>query len=157
MSIRRRSHAPRTGSIDRRRAAAYLARIVTQQSDKSWQYGQTAATLLVAYLLVLQGIALGLSIGARAGQGALSGAVCLTARESVDNRSQAPRSATQGMDACCLQHCSGLDGGVVAAAPADHAPDGHFASLLSPPRETALLPRREVLPLGARAPPSRAA
>ncbi|OBS54053.1 hypothetical protein A8B73_02050 [Methylosinus sp. 3S-1] len=130
---------------------------MTQQSDKSRQYGQTAATLLVAYLFVLQGIALGLSIGARAGQGALGGAVCLTARASVDNRSQAPRPASHGMDACCLQHCSGLDGGVVAAGPAYQAPAAQYASLLSPPRETILLPRREVLPLGARAPPSRVA
>ncbi|WP_370631342.1 DUF2946 family protein [Methylosinus sp. Sm6] len=130
---------------------------MTQKSDKSWQYGQTAATLLVAYLFVLQGIALGVSIGARAGQGALGGAVCLTARASVDSRSQAPRPASHSFDACCLQHCSGLDGGAVAATTGYEAPTALYASLLSPPRETALLPRREVLPLGARAPPSRVA
>jgi hypothetical protein len=130
---------------------------VTQQTDKSWQYGQTAATLLVAYLFVLQGIALGLSIGARAGQGGPGSVVCLTARPTVDDRSQAPRPASHGIDACCLQHCSGLDGGAVAAAAGFEAPAGQYATLLSPPLEAPFLPRREVLPLGARAPPSRLA
>lgn len=128
---------------------------VTQQTDKSWQYGQTAATLLVAYLLVLQGIALGVTIGARAGQGALGSAVCLTARAAVDSRSEAPRPASHGFEICCLQHCSGLDSGAVGTAAGYEAPVAAYASLVSPPLELAALPRREVLPLGARAPPVR--
>lgn len=130
---------------------------MTQQSDKSRQYGQTAATLLVAYLLVLQGVALGLTIGARAGQGALGSVVCLTARTAVDNRSEAPRPASHGLETCCLQHCSGLDSAAVGTAAGFESPVALYASLVSPPRATAALPRREVLPLGARAPPARLA
>lgn len=127
---------------------------MTQQLDKTRQYGQTAATLFVAYLFVLQGIALGLAIGSRAGLGVPGSAVCLTARTAVDNRSEGPRPASHGIDACCLQHCSGLDGGVVGAAAAADAPPRLYGSLLTPPLEAGVIPRREILPLGARGPPS---
>lgn len=127
---------------------------MTQQIDKTRQIGQTAATLLVAYLFVLQGIALGLAIGSRAGLGAQGTAVCLTARTAVDNRTDGPRPASHSFDACCLQHCSGMDGGVIGAAAGADAPPTLYGSLLTPPLEAGVLPRRENLPLGARAPPS---
>jgi hypothetical protein len=125
---------------------------VTQQSDKSRQYGQTAATLLVAYLLVLQGLAAGLVIGARAGQSALGSAICVTAK-AVDERSQGPRAPAHGLDACCVQHCTGLDGGVIGSFAELEPPHAPEAGILLPLRESSGHKRLAQLPVGARAPP----
>jgi hypothetical protein len=130
---------------------------VTQQNDKSRQYGQTAATLLVAYLLVLQGLAAGLVVGARAGQNVLGSAICLTAKtSSVDEGSQGPRAPAHGMDACCVQHCTGLDGGVVGGFAELDAPPSPEVGILLPLRESGGHKRLAQLPVGARAPPALA-
>jgi hypothetical protein len=129
---------------------------VTQQTDKTWQYGQTAATLLVAYLFVLQGLAAGLTIGARSGQSAFVNAICLSARSgATDDKSQSPRTGSHGLHACCVQHCSGFDEGVLGDTAAPTAPPLVFASALSPLRAFGHVSRRDILPVGARAPPSR--
>jgi hypothetical protein len=128
---------------------------VTQQNDKSWQYGQTAATLLVAYLLVLQGLAAGLAVGARAGQSAFGGAVCVTSRTAgAEQRSQGPRAPAHSMDACCVQHCIGLDGGVAGGFVGLDPPRSPLASVLTPLRESLHVERLARLPVGARAPPA---
>jgi hypothetical protein len=142
-------------SIDHASGAAYLGAIVTQQNDKSWQYGQTAATLLVAYLLVLQGLAAGLVVGARAGQNVLGSAICLTAKTTADD-SQGPRAPAHGMDACCVQHCTGLDGGVIGGFAALDPPPSPLAGILLPLRESGGHKRLAQLPVGARAPPALA-
>jgi len=130
---------------------------VTQQSDKSWQYGQTAATLLVAYLLVLQGLTAGLVVGARAGQSAFGGAICVTAKTAAaEQRSQGPRAPVRGMDACCVQHCAGLDGGVAGGFAGLDAPRSLLAGVLTPLRASLDVERLAQLPVGARAPPALA-
>ncbi|MBG0810746.1 hypothetical protein IY145_15345 [Methylosinus sp. H3A] len=130
---------------------------MTQQNDKSWQYGQTAATLLVAYLLVLQGLTAGLVVGARAGQNVLGSAICLTAKTTaVDENSQGPSAPAQRMDACCVQHCTGLDGGVIGRFVELDAPRSPVAGRLLPLRESGGHKRLAQLPVGARAPPSLA-
>jgi hypothetical protein len=126
---------------------------VTQQSDRSRQYGQTAATLLVAYLLVLQGLAAGLAVGARAGQSALGSAICLTAKAAADENSQGPRAPVHRMDACCIQHCTGLDGGVIGGFAEFDPPHSPEAGLLLPLRVSGGHNRLTQLPVGARAPP----
>jgi hypothetical protein len=132
--------------------------MVNQQNEKNWQYGQAAATLLVAYLFVLQGMAVGLAIGANAGRAAFGNAVCVTARAvSSDERPDSPGGGAHGLDACCVQHCSGLDGGALEAV-ADFASPPVVHGTLVPPREADDgFQRRDLLPVGARAPPSRAA
>jgi hypothetical protein len=143
----------RDGSIDHAGRAAYLGPIVTQQSDKTRQYGQTAATLLVAYLLVLQGLAAGLVVGARAGQN-VNSAICLSAKATtVDEGSQGPRAPAHRMDACCLQHCTGLDGGVLGDFAELDAPRSPEIGVLAPLRESGGHKRLAQLPVGARAPP----
>ena len=127
---------------------------MTQQNDKSWQYGQTAATLLVAYLLVLQGLTAGLVVGARAGQSVLGSTICLTAKTAAaDESSQGPGAPAHGMDACCVQHCTGLDGGVIGGFAELDAPRSPEAGILQPPRESGGHKRLAQLPVGARAPP----
>ncbi|WP_166141766.1 DUF2946 family protein [Methylosinus sp. RM1] len=127
---------------------------MTQQNEKSWQYGQTAATMLVAYLLVLQGLAAGIVVGARAGQTVLGSTICVTARPaSVDDGSQGPRAPAHGMDACCVQHCTGLDGGVLGGFAELDAPPSPKASVLQPLHESGGHKRLAQLPVGARAPP----
>lgn len=125
---------------------------MTQQSDKSRQYGQTAATLLVAYLLVLQGLAAGLVVGARAGQN-VGSAICLTAKTAADENSQGPRAPAHRIDACCVQHCTGLDGGVIGGFAELDPPHSPEAGLLLPLRESGGHKRLAQLPVGARAPP----
>lgn len=130
---------------------------MTQQTEKTWQYGQAAATLLVAYMFVLQGLAVGFVIGARP-VGGPSDVVCLSAGgKSSSGKPAGPSRSAHDVDACCVQHCSGLDGGVVAAFVQPAPPLAAYASVLAPFSDIGLAPRAGALPVGARAPPFSAA
>ncbi|PWB80946.1 MAG: hypothetical protein C3F11_16610 [Methylocystaceae bacterium] len=130
---------------------------MTQQTDRTWQYGQTAATLLVAYMFVLQGLAVGLAFGAQSARGGYGNAICLSARSTpASGKPAGPSRASHGLDACCVQHCSGLDDGVVAGFVEPPSPVAAHATLLTPLSDSGYVRRRATLPVGARAPPSAA-
>lgn len=130
---------------------------MTQQTDKTWQYGQAAATLLVAYMFVLQGLAVGFAVGASSARG-VDESVCLTARAAPSNGKPAgPSRGSHGLDACCIVHCSGLGDGVVASFVPPIAPLPAHAELLAPLSDSGDAGHRDTLPVGARAPPSLAA
>lgn len=89
-----------------------------------------------------------------AGQTVLGSTICVTARSaSVDDGSQGPRAPAHGMDACCVQHCTGLDGGVLGGFAELDAPPSPKASVLQPLHESGGHKRLAQLPVGARAPP----
>jgi hypothetical protein len=123
---------------------------MTAKAPKTWQVGSTTASLLVASLLVLQGLVIGFaSIRGEAGLSANSICVTKDGARSGDPSAPAPRHAHG--DQCCVFHCSG---GVPAASSwqealvrVSHARDawsGDEASAFSP---------WPTLPVGSRAPP----
>lgn len=130
---------------------------MTQQTEKTWQYGQAAATLLVAYMFVLQGLAAGFVIGARS-VGGPSELICLNAgAKPSGDKPAGPSRGSHAMDACCVQHCSGLGDGVLAEFVQPAPPVAAYASVLAPLFDIGHRPRAGALPVGARAPPSSAA
>lgn len=131
---------------------------MTQQTDRTWQYGQTAATLLVAYMFVLQGLAAGFIVGATSVRGGYGNAICLTTRTTpASGKPAGPGRASHGVDACCVQHCSGLGDGVPEGFAQPPCPTAAHATLLAPLSESSEVWRRATLPVGARAPPASAA
>ena len=114
--------------------------------------GSTASSLLVAYLLVLQGVMVAMSgFGALAGPG--SGVLCATqgiAEASKDPA--APLETPSHKDLCCVLHCSGANApppSALSLAPPSavvHESARHrgVAAERSP---------RLLLPVGPRAPP----
>jgi hypothetical protein len=124
-------------------------------SDRLRQMRPRAATLLAAYMLVLQGLALGFANGATSGYGQ----VCLTgARTAERNAPATPSRPSPHSDLCCVVHCSGLDGAALAAAFGGDSPrlashrDAPSLAANEPPRSV-----RAMFPLGSRAPPQTAA
>ncbi|MGD9542686.1 MAG: DUF2946 family protein [Methylocystis sp.] len=122
---------------------------------KTWQYGSTAVTLLVAYLFVLQGLAVGASFSGRA-PGLFGGAICF-------NKSSGPlsgdpatpaRPARHGGDVCCVMHCASL-GGATAASPfvGETPPPAAYSTIKLAFDESFLRPEAATPPLGSRAPP----
>lgn len=78
--------------------------------DRSRHFGATAATLLVAYLLVLQGIAAGAVTSAR-GSALFADAICLSKSSgSLDGAPGAPIRPSRHGDACCVFHCVSMGG-----------------------------------------------
>lgn len=129
-----------------------------QQTDRTWQYGQAAATLLVAYMFVLQGLAVGFVIGAKSVRGGYGNAICLTTRATpASGKPAGPNRASPGLDACCVQHCSGLGDGVLAGSIQPPCPTAVHATLLTPLSDRDVAQKRATLPVGARAPPAVAA
>jgi hypothetical protein len=128
--------------------------MLSRQTDRTWQYGQAAATLLVAYMFVLQGIAAGLAAGPTYARGP-GESICLTVRSSpLGGKPAGPSRDEHGAGACCIQHCSGLDNGVVAGAPDVVLAAPRLAATLSPLSAPDIGLFRGSLPVGARAPPS---
>lgn len=82
--------------------------------NRTKHFGSTAATLLVAYLLILQGIAAGAVTSAR-GSALFADAICLSKNAGpLDGAPGAPIRPSRHGDACCVIHCASLGG---AAAP----------------------------------------
>jgi hypothetical protein len=86
------------------------------RSAKSRHVGTTAATLLVAYLLVLQGLAAGAVTSAR-GAALFADAICLNKSSGpMDGAPGGPIRPPRHADACCVFHCTSL-GGATAPSP----------------------------------------
>jgi hypothetical protein len=121
---------------------------------KTWQFGSTAVTLLVAYLFVLQGFAVGVSFSGRA-SGLFANAICF-------NKSSGPlsgdpvtpaRPARHG-DVCCVVHCASLGGATAASAfVGETPPPASYATIKLAFDKTSLHPETSTPPLGSRAPP----
>ncbi|MGD9539864.1 DUF2946 family protein [Methylocystis sp.] len=123
---------------------------------RTWQCGSTAVTLLVAYLLVLQGFAIGVSFSGRSSS-LFASAICF-------NKSSGPlsgdpatpaRPARQGGDVCCVVHCASLGGATAASAfvGEPRPPAAAFSTIKLAFDETSLFPEASTPPLGSRAPP----
>jgi len=83
---------------------------MTPRTTRNRHFGSTAATLLVAYLLVLQGIAAGAVTSAR-GSALFADAICLSKGSgSLDGDGGAPIRPTRHGDACCVVHCATMGG-----------------------------------------------
>lgn len=136
---------PTTGS----RPAGASRRAVSQQADRAWPYGQAAATLLIAYLIVLQGFAAGFAGAKLSGGGRFAGAVCVTAAFPAGEERKAPVSAHR-FDLCCVYHCSGL----AANFAGPRAPLSIDAKIDAPARAERVAMRHEASFARARAPPS---
>jgi hypothetical protein len=128
---------------------------MTSRIEKLRQFGP-AATLLVAYLLVLQGLAVGFATNGRAAASGLFGnSICLTTPEAARNSDPAaPARSASHKDSCCIFHCSGMGvapepgcSGETPRSSVDGAatpPLGHLVALATPRSS----------PLGSRAPPA---
>jgi hypothetical protein len=125
------------------------------RSDKNRHFGSTAATLLVAYLLVLQAIAAGAVTSPR-GAALFADAICQSkASGALDSAPGAPIRPSRHGDACCVVHMASFGG---AATPSP------FVGEIPPPLsyiEARLafghaLSHTEAAtpPLGSRAPPA---
>jgi hypothetical protein len=125
-------------------------------SEKRRHFGSTAATLLAAYLLILQGLAAGAVTSAR-GAALFSDTICLSkASGPIGDAPGAPiRPSRHGDAACCVIHCASMGG---ATAPSPFVGE-------TPPALTYVeaklafdhaLPGSEAAtpPLGSRAPPA---
>jgi hypothetical protein len=126
-------------------------------TQERWRIGSTATSLLVAYLLVLQGVAVafaGLGAGQRPAQGGFSASVLCASQDvavSPDSKTAPMRSQRHG-GKCCVIHCSSAG----APPPAAEAlslwrswrAQASFFAWTAHPRAPRLL-----LPVGSRAPP----
>jgi hypothetical protein len=127
-------------------------------SQDKWRIGATATSLLVAYLLILQGVVVSfasLGGGAQAAEGGFSGGVfCASEERAVtpDGKTLPRRSQRHG-ETCCLVHCSSAGAPPSAEMFSPRRPWLAQASYFARAAE----PRapRPLLPLGSRAPPAR--
>ena len=122
--------------------------------NKSWQFGPASATLLVAYLLVLQGLAVGFAVGARSGL--FAGPICLSngANPSTTDSSAPARPSHNSADVCCVLHCSGMGDATAAGFSWQSPPPLRVAETLRPTYAQVGPTRAATPPLGSRAPPS---
>jgi hypothetical protein len=127
--------------------------IVKPNANKSWQFGPASATLLVAYLLVLQGLAVGFAVGARSGF--FPGSICLSnSSASSEADPSAPARQHHPTDICCVLHCSGMGDATVAEFASQTPPPQLVAERLTPFSWQVAPARPATPPLGSRAPPS---
>jgi hypothetical protein len=122
---------------------------------RTWQCGSTAVTLLVAYLFVLQGFAVGVSFSQRA-PGLFASTICFdkSSQPLSGDPSTPARRVRHGGDACCVVHCASL-GGATAASPfvGETPPAASYSTIKLAFDETSLWPEAATPPLGSRAPP----
>ena len=126
--------------------------MITAGPLKTRQVGSTTASLLVASLLVLQGLALVFAINLRGEAGLSANSICVTKGDAQADDPSAPAPRRAHADQCCVFHCSG--GGVPptssweeALARISHAQDAWSGE------ETDAFSPRQTLPVGSRAPP----
>lgn len=125
------------------------------RNEKYWQFGPTAATLLVAYLLVLQGIAVGVASGARvASAGLFANSICLTRSEAPGGNPAAPSRSGHRFDICCVFHCSDLGAAPASAFAGEQAPIMAYADLRPAIDDHGVAIPAATPPLGSRAPPT---
>jgi hypothetical protein len=117
--------------------------------------GQTTASLFVAYMLVLQSLAVGLVATPVLRGGMFAATVCVNDEVRAPDGAPATPGPTGGhaKDQCCVFHCSGA-GAPLASAPAVvPAPVYGVLAHWSGPTKRALS-RWPTLPVGSRAPPT---
>lgn len=122
---------------------------------RNWQFGSTAVTLLVAYLLVLQGFAVGVSGGGRSASGLFADAICFSkASGPLSGDPSAPARRARHGDVCCVVHCASL-GGATAVSPfvGEAPPSLSYVEAKLAFDETVLRAEAATPPLGSRAPP----
>jgi len=121
---------------------------------RNWQFGPTALTLLVAYLLVLQGLAVGVSSGVRA-PGFFADAICLSKSSSPLGNNPATPARHTRHDGCCVFH-SAAPGGSAAPSPfvGEPPPSLSYIEIKLAFDDSRLRSDPATPPLGSRAPPS---
>jgi hypothetical protein len=126
--------------------------MMTARPLKTWQVGSTTASLLVASLIVLQGLVIGFATNLRGESGLSANSICVTKGDAQAGDPSAPAPRRAHGDPCCVFHCSG--GGVPptssweeALARISHAQDAWSGE------ETDAYSPRQTLPVGSRAPP----
>lgn len=121
---------------------------------KTWQCGSTAVTLLVAYLLVLQGFAIGVSFSGRT-SGLFANAICFSkASGPLSGDPATPARPARHGDVCCVVHCAGLGGATAASAfVGETPPPASYATIKLAFDNESLGPEAATPPLGSRAPP----
>ena len=121
---------------------------------KTSQYGSTAVALLVAYLFVLQGLAVGVSFSGR-GSGLFASTICFSkASGPLSGDPATPARPARHGDVCCVVHCASL-GGATAASPfiGETPPVASYSTIGLAFDETSPVPEASTPPLGSRAPP----
>lgn len=128
---------------------------MTARSDRTRHFGSAAATLLVAYLLVLQGIAAGVVTSAR-GAALFADAICLSKSAGpLEHTPGTPIRPSRHADACCVFHCASLGGAASPSPFVGETPpplsyvEAKLAFDHALPNAGAATP-----PLGSRAPPA---
>lgn len=127
-----------------------------RSDTRNWQFSSTAATLLVAYLLVLQGFAVNVSAGGRAASGLLTNAICFSKPSGpLSGDPATPTRPARHGDVCCVVHCASLGGGAATASPfvGEAPPSLSYVEVKLAFDETLLRAEAATPPLGSRAPP----
>jgi hypothetical protein len=125
-----------------------------RSETENWRFGSTAVTLLVAYLLVLQGFAVNVSGAGRAAPGLFANAICFSkATPRSDNPATPARPARHG-DVCCVVHCAPLGGATASPFTGETSPTSSYETIKLAFDETFLAAEAATPPLGSRAPPS---
>ena len=128
--------------------------MTTKPFDR-WRSGSTAASLLVAYLLVVQGFVTafaGVPLGGGSGAFA-AGALCAssTATQAAGGKSL-PAQTNRHSEQCCIFHCAGAGAPPVEAEAAAVARSWRLQAVRWADGEASRAPR-SLLPVGSRAPP----
>ncbi len=124
------------------------------RNARTRHFGSTAATLLVAYLLVLQGIAAGAITSAR-GAALFADAICLSKSSGPLDSPAAPIRPSRHGDACCVIHCVAF-GGATAPSPfvGETPPALSFVEAKLAYDNALTEAKAATPPLGSRAPPT---
>lgn len=125
-----------------------------RDAARFFQVGSTTATLLVAYLFVLQGLAVGVTT-VRSPSGLFANAICLTNAPGDEKAPATPARSSRHGDVCCVLQCGAL-GAAAAAAPFVGAIPPALSYVEVKPAFDATVVRADAAtpPLGSRAPPS---
>lgn len=122
---------------------------------KTSQLGPAAATLLLAYLLVLQSLVVGVATSAR-GAALFSDTICLSkASGPLDGGSAPPGRPARHGDSCCVFHCAAF-GSAAAPSPfvGEAPPSLSYVEIKPVYDRSVLLSEAATPPLGSRAPPA---
>jgi hypothetical protein len=125
------------------------------RTDKRWELGPTALTLLVAYLLVLQGIAVGVASGQRSTSGLYANSTCFSrSANSLDGDPSTPARPARHGDICCVFHCAGFGATGPVSSFVVETPPASFAEIKLAFDERGAIAETATPPLGSRAPPA---
>jgi len=125
----------------------------TRNEVKAWRFGPTAVTLLVAYLLVLQSLAVGVSSGAR-GSGLFVDAICLSKSSGPLDRNPATPARHSRHDGCCVYHGASVGGAAPSPFVGEPPPSLSYVKVKLAFDNASVRSDPATPPLGARAPPS---